>query len=156
MDELKNKMDENMKDMEKNINENWENVKNKILELQNSMILHDIDERLPKEDIKVHRNHENVDEIKMESHNHDFSSLQDPHHQCFIVAPRIYFIPKICTRKLDGKYPITWIFQIDKFFYLHQVPRLQMVPIASLYLENDQCVLCNNPPLRQPILLLLH
>jgi hypothetical protein len=54
-----------------------------MLELQNSMssmILHTLDERLPKGDIKMQGNHENVEEINIESHNHDYSSLQDPHH----------------------------------------------------------------------------
>jgi hypothetical protein len=114
-----------------------------MLELQNSMssmILHALDERLPKGDIKMQGNHENVEEIKIESQNHDYSSLQDPHHQGFNVAPRNYFIPKIDMRKFDGKDPITWIFQMEQFFDLHQVPSLQKVPIASLYLENDQFV----------------
>jgi hypothetical protein len=43
-------------------------------------------------------------------------------------------------RKFDGKDPITWIFQMEQYFDLHQVPSLQKVPIASLYLENDQFV----------------
>jgi hypothetical protein len=54
-----------------------------MLELQNSMssmILHAQDERLPKGDIKIQGNQENREEIKIESHNHDYSSLEDPHH----------------------------------------------------------------------------
>ena len=43
-------------------------------------------------------------------------------------------------RKFDGKDPIMWIFQMEKFFDLHQVPTLQKVTIASLYLELDQFV----------------
>jgi hypothetical protein len=43
-------------------------------------------------------------------------------------------------RKFDGKYPITWIFQMEQLFYLHQVLSLQKVIIAYLYLENDQVV----------------
>ena len=41
-------------------------------------------------------------------------------------------------RKFDGKAPITWIFQMEQFFDLHQVPTLQKVTIA--YLEPDQFV----------------
>jgi hypothetical protein len=37
--------------------------------------------------------------------------------------------------KFDGKDPITWIFQMEQFFDLHQVPTLQNVTLASLYLE---------------------
>ena len=42
--------------------------------------------------------------------------------------------------KFDGKDPITWIFQMEKFFDLHQVPNLQMVTIASLYFDPKQFV----------------
>jgi hypothetical protein len=42
--------------------------------------------------------------------------------------------------KFYGKYPIKWIIWMEKYFNLHQVPSLQKVPIASLYLENDQFV----------------
>ena len=47
--------------------------------------------------------------------------------------PRGIQLPKIDMRKFDGKDPITWIFQMEKFFDLHQVPNLQKVTIASLY-----------------------
>ena len=43
-------------------------------------------------------------------------------------------------RNFDGKDPITWIFQMEQFFDLHQVATLQKVTIASLYLEPDQFV----------------
>ena len=105
-----------------------------------SMILYSLDDRIPIRDFKMKGNHENIEEIKIESQNHDYSSLQNPHHQGFNVAPRNYFIPKIDMRKFDGKDTITWIFQMEQYFDLHQVPRLQKVPIASLYLKNDQFV----------------
>ena len=44
-------------------------------------------------------------------------------------------------RKFDGKDPITRIFQMDKSFDLIQVPTMQKVTIASLYLESNQFVL---------------
>ena len=44
-------------------------------------------------------------------------------------------LPKIDMRKFDGKGPLTWIFQMEQFFDIHQVPNLQKVAIASLYLE---------------------
>ena len=40
----------------------------------------------------------------------------------------------------DGKDPITWIFQMGQFFDLHQVPTLQKVTTASLYLEPGKFV----------------
>ena len=43
-------------------------------------------------------------------------------------------------RKFDGKDPITCIFQMEQLFDLHQVPNLQKVTIASLYLEPEQFV----------------
>jgi hypothetical protein len=58
-------------------------MENKMLEMKkfiSSLILHTLDERLPKGYIKLKGNHENVEEIKIESQNHDYSSLQDPHH----------------------------------------------------------------------------
>jgi hypothetical protein len=81
-----------------------------------------------------------MENINIESQNHDYSSLQDPHHQGFNSTPRNYLIPKIDMRKFDGKDPITWIFQMEQFFDLHQVPTLQKVTLASLYLEPDQFV----------------
>ena len=47
---------------------------------------------------------------------------------------------KIDMRKFDGKDPITWIFQMEHFFDLHQVPTSEKVTIASLYLEPEQVV----------------
>jgi hypothetical protein len=71
------------------------------------MILHTLDERLSKGYIKMQGNHENVEEINIESLNHDYSSLQHPHHQGFNAVLRNYFIPNINMRKLVGKDPIT-------------------------------------------------
>jgi hypothetical protein len=76
-------MERKMELMEKKMDENMECMENKRLELKNympSMILHDLYERLPKGDIKMKGKHENVEEIKIESQNHDYSSLQNPHH----------------------------------------------------------------------------
>jgi seryl-tRNA synthetase len=49
--EVVNKMDENRKEMEKKMDENREHMKNNMLQLQNSMssmILHALDDRIPK------------------------------------------------------------------------------------------------------------
>jgi hypothetical protein len=35
------------------------------------------------------------------------------------------YVPKIDMRKFDGKDPITWILQMEKFFDLHNVPHTQ-------------------------------
>jgi hypothetical protein len=105
MDEMEKHVENKMDDMEKH-------MEKEMLDLQNSMssmILHALDESLPKGEIKLQGNHENAEEINIESYNHDYSSLQDPHHQSFNAAPRNYFIPNIDMRKFDGKYLITWI-----------------------------------------------
>jgi hypothetical protein len=47
---------------------------------------------------------------------------------------------KIDMRKFGGKYPITWILQMEEFFDLHNVPHKQKVQIASLYLEPNKFV----------------
>jgi hypothetical protein len=49
-------------------------------------------------------------------------------------------VPKIDMRNFDGKDPITWILQMEKFFDLHNVPHTQKVRIAYLYLEPNQFV----------------
>lgn len=43
-------------------------------------------------------------------------------------------------RKFDGNDPITWIFQMEKIFDLHQVLTLQKAIIVSLSLDPDQFV----------------
>jgi hypothetical protein len=93
-----------------------------------AMLLHTLDERFPKGEIGMQGNHENrenkivepqshmgniltnVENINIESQNHDYSSLQDAYHQGFNFAPRNYLISNIDMRKFDGKDPITWIF----------------------------------------------
>ena len=64
---------------------------------------------------------------------------------------KTHHIPKIDMRKFDGKDPITWILQMEKYFDLHEVQLLQKVHIASLYLELNQFLLyegiCSHKPL---------
>lgn len=54
-------------------------------------------------------------------------------------------------RKFDGKDPVNWILQMEKYFDLHGVPLLQKVCIASNYLEPSQFLwykgLCSRKPL---------
>jgi hypothetical protein len=123
-----------------------------------SMIFHALDERLCKGDLKIQGNHENkenkvvenqshmgsilshLESTNIESQSQDHSLLQGSHHEGFMLAPRSHFIPKIDMRKFDGKDPIPKIFHMEKLFDIHQTTRLQKLPIASLYLENDQFV----------------
>ena len=46
-------------------------------------------------------------------------------------------LPKIDMRKWDGNGPISWIFWMEQCFDIHQVPNLQKVTIASLYLDHQ-------------------
>jgi len=50
------------------------------------------------------------------------------------------FFPKVDMRKFDGKDPLTWINQMENFFKIHQIPYVQKVMMASLYLEPDQFI----------------
>jgi len=77
------------------------------------MLLHTLDERLPKHDIGTQENYENRDKkivgpqshmgkiltnveiTKIESQNYDYSSLQDLHHRGFNSTPRNYLIPRL-------------------------------------------------------------
>ena len=84
-----------------------------------------------------------MDNIEKQLENKRFESTKSNdtlHYHRFNSGSRNYFIPKIDMRKFDGKAPITWIFQMEQFFDLHQVPTLQKVTIAFLYLELDQFV----------------
>ena len=42
--------------------------------------------------------------------------------------------------KFDGKDPITWILQMEKYFELHNVKNTQKVHIENLYLKPNQFV----------------
>jgi len=41
-------------------------------------------------------------------------------------------------RKFDGKDLVNWILQMEKYFYLHDVPLLEKVCVVSNYLEPNQ------------------
>ena len=71
--------------------------------------------------------------IKLQNHTHEFL-VQDPHNQGFKSTLRSYYIPKIYIRKFDGSDLVTWIFQREQYFDLHQAESLQKVNIASMFL----------------------
>ena len=56
------------------------------------------------------------------------------------VGLKTHHVPKIDMRKFDGKDPVTWILQMEKYFDLHNVQNKQKVRIATLYLEPNQFV----------------
>jgi hypothetical protein len=133
-------MDQKMEQLQNSIDQKMDK---KMEQLQNSMltmILHTLNERFSKEDIWMQGNHENVDNIKIESQKHDYSSLQDLHHREFNSAPKNYLILNIDMRKFDGREPLTWIFHVGGFFDLHQVSTSRNVTLAFVYLDPDQFV----------------
>ena len=54
------------------------------------------------------------------------------------VGLKTHHIPNIDMRESDGKDPVTWILQMEKYFDLHNVLDTQKVLIATLYLEPNQ------------------
>ena len=64
--------------------------------------------------------------------NHDFINSN--------VVWKTHHIPKMEMRKFDGKDPVIWILQIEKYFDLHNVKNTQKVRIANLHLEQNAFV----------------
>ena len=80
-------------------------------------------------------------EKQLENRKFESSKVDDSlQHHGFNLGPRKYFTPNIDMRNFYGKDPITWNVQKEQFFDLRQVPTLQNVTIAPLYLESDQFV----------------
>ena len=88
----------------------------------------------------THDENKRDDNITMGFQNLDHSSPNNNDDQYCSSRPRNYHIPNIDMRKFDGKDALTWIFEMEHFFDLHQVPTQQKVTIASLYLEPPQFV----------------
>ena len=64
--------------------------------------------------------------------NHDFVDSN--------VGLKTYHIPKIDTRKFDGKDPATWILQMEQFFDLNNVQKKQKVRTKTLYRSEERRV----------------
>jgi hypothetical protein len=106
------------------INTKMDGLKEEIMEVLKNLVT----EKTPKSENASHEIHdEDTRKVNQEWRNSNFG-LKTNH------------IPKIDMRKFDGKDPITWILQMEKFFDLHNVPHTQKVRIDSLYLEPNQFV----------------
>ena len=133
--------DLSMGNMEKKLETNMENMK-KNMEIMIKLIQHP-EEKLPNDDNVGQGTHDERNSSHFEKPSFSkstpggFDSNTGSNQGWF---PRGIQLPKIDMRKFDGKDPITWIFQMEQFFDLHQVPNLQKVTIASLYLEPEQFV----------------
>ena len=94
--------------------------------------------RFPKDIDMGHGSQENKDMVQV-----DKPSIMNPNTGGYISnygsnqawSSRGIQLLKIDMRKFDGKYPITWIFYMEHFFHLHQVPTSQKITISSLYLD---------------------
>jgi hypothetical protein len=106
------------------INTKMDGLKGEIMEGLKKILI----ERTPESENVSHEIHdEDTRKVNQEWRNSNFGLKTNP-------------APKIDMRKFDGKDPITWILQMEKFFDLHNVPHKQKVRIASLYLEPNQFV----------------
>ena len=64
--------------------------------------------------------------------NHDFINSN--------VGWKNHHIPKMDMRKFDGKDLVTWILQMEQYFYLNNMQNTKKVRIATLHLEKNTFV----------------
>ena len=120
---LKKDMEAKMDDMK----DNMENMKNDLkADIEGLTKL--IQEMFPNGEKIVEETH---DENKI-NFNRDFINSN--------VGRKNHHIPKMDMRKFDGKDPVTWILQMEKYFDLHNVQNTQKVHIATLHLEQNTFV----------------
>ena len=117
---MKNKMGENMKQMENNMEYLMDK---KMKELKNS-ILQTLDGMLPKSDIVTKVTHENKGSIHVEqlSNNNNFpGGFNSNSGITYGWSPKGVNLPKVELRKFDGTWVFTWVNQIEKYFELHNI-----------------------------------
>ena len=151
INKLRGDLEKNMKgsvkigdltNLQEEMTENMGNMEKKMEKLEESMdiivnLIQHPKENLPNDDKVGQGTHDerNSSHIEKQSFSKStpggFDSNTGSNQGWF---PRGIQLPKIDMRKFDRKDPITWIFQMEQFFDLHQVPNLQKVTIASLYL----------------------
>jgi gas vesicle protein len=119
MDSMEAKLDTTMDSMEAKLMDSIEakldtkmdGLKGEIMEVLKNFVT----EKTPESENASHEIHdEDIRKVNQEWRNSNFG-LKTNH------------IPKIDMRKFDGKDPITWILQMEKFFDLHNVPHTQKV-----------------------------
>jgi hypothetical protein len=122
MDSMEAKLDTKMDSMEAKFDTKMDGLKGEIMEVLKNFVI----EKTPESENASHEIHdEDTRKVNQEWRNSNFG-LNTNH------------VPKIDMRNFDGKDPITWILQMEKFFDLHNVPHTQKVWIDSLYLEPIQ------------------
>jgi hypothetical protein len=123
-DELKKMMDTIEAKLEAMMDTKIDGLKGEIMEGLKKLMI----ERPPKSDNVSH-----------EIHDEDTRNMNQVWRNSSFGLKTNQF-PKIDMRNFDGKDPIKWILQMDKFFDLHDVPHTQKVQIASLYSEPNKFV----------------
>jgi hypothetical protein len=117
-------MEAKLDSMESKLDTNMDGLKGEIMEVLKNFVT----EKIPESENASHEIHdEDTRKVNQEWRNFNFGLRTNP-------------ILKIDMRKFDGKDPIAWILQMEKFFDLHNVPHTQKVRIASLYLKPNQFV----------------
>ena len=109
-----------MEDLNKGLKADMESLKEGLTKL--------IQEMIPNGEKVVQ---ETRDEKKINV-NHDFINSN--------FGERNHHIPKMDMRKFDGKDPVTWIPQMEQYFYLNNVQNRQKVCIATLHFEQNTFV----------------
>jgi hypothetical protein len=115
INELQNKMDSMeaklMDSIEAKLDTKMDGLKGEIMEVLKNCVT----EKTPKSENASHEIYdEDTSKVNQECRNSNFG-LKNNH------------VPKIDMRKFDGKDPIPWILQMEKFFDLHNVPHTQKV-----------------------------
>ena len=110
----------------------------KEMEQQMDKIIYTLKERIPNSDNMVQETHENKDSVHVENPSinktipRGFNYNIGDNHGWF---PKGVYIARIDMKKFEGNDLIIWIFQMERFLDLHQVPTLEDITITSLYLE---------------------
>ena len=141
MGNLEKRLETNMRNLEKNMG-NMEKKLEESMEIIVNLMQHP-EEKLPNDDKVGQGTHDERNSYHFEKPS--FSKSTPGGFDFNIRSNQGWFqrgiqLPKIDMRKFDGKDPITWIFQMEQFFDLHQVANLQKLNIASLYLELEKLV----------------
>ena len=147
MDSLKKNVEDNMDNLKKDVEAKIYGVEAKMDGLKKGVEakMNDVEAKMEgkMEDLKTDLTKllqeilTNVERVVKETHyenkrnvNHDFIDSN--------VGLKTHHVPKIDTRKFDGKDLVTWILQMEQYFDLHNVQNTQKVCIATLYLEPNQ------------------
>jgi hypothetical protein len=97
------------------MDENKKEIQNSMKELKNTMFFQDLDERIPKEDIKMQRAHENKGSIQVEQpiDNKQFSSGFNSNNGVNYDGGSKSNSPKNELKNFDGTNVFTWVNQIE-------------------------------------------